>query len=141
MKISIIVLPIIIGILISGCIDNPMKEVPIVKVNVTFIEKDGFVEAVGDNTTQGIVSYLKRPQREQAPFPAIAARTMITKGKNSSIGQWEVLPYTGPGIYSFNIGFVEEKYPVTNDSVHVSIYVVNEKGERIGFITKDIVWK
>lgn len=135
------ILLIFSGTLISGCIDNPMKEVPVVKVNITFAEKEGFVEAVEYDFSPGSVNFLNRPKRDEAPFPAIAARTMIAKGQNSSIGQWETLPYTGQGTYSFNIGFLEKKYPVPDDIVHISIYVVDIKGDRIGFFKNDIIWK
>jgi hypothetical protein len=92
--------------------------------------------------TQGTIAYISRPGHTQAEsFPAIAARMTIMKGKNSSIGPWEALPYKGSGIYSFNLGFNENQYPARNDLVHISIMVVDEKGERIGYVTEDIIWK
>lgn len=128
------------GLLLSGCLDNPIKKVPVISVNITLSENSGFVDIVDSNFSQGTVIYLNRPKREQASFPAIASRTMISKGNNSIIGQWEMIPYDGPGTYLLNIGFIETKYPVSNDIVHISIYIVDTKGERIGFMTKDIVW-
>lgn len=136
-----IIILIFSGILLSGCIGNPLEEVPVVNVNITYIDNQGFVEAIAYDFTPGNVSFLNRPQREHAAFPAISGRTMISDEENSIIGEWEMLPYTGPGTYSFNIGFNENKYPITNDIVHISIYVINEKGDRIGFVTKNIVWK
>ncbi len=141
MKTLLILLILISGILISGCVQNPTKEVPVIKVNITFVEKEGVVQATEYSLTQGTVSYLDRPKKDEGPFPAIAARTMISKGKNSTIGSWEMLSYTGPGTYSFNIGFDEKTYPESNDTVHVSIYVVNTKGERIGVQINNIIWK
>lgn len=129
------------GILISGCIDYPIREVPVIKVNITYLENQGVIEAPEYDFYPGTVNFLNRPRGNKAPFPAIAARTMISKGKNSTIGEWEMLPYTGPGIYSFDIGFLENKYPVPDDILHISVYVLNENGDRIGVITKDIVWK
>ena len=109
------------------------------KLNVTFVEKDGIVEVADYELTQESVSYLARPVREHAPFPAISARTMIVNGKNSSIGPWEMLPYSGPGSYTMNLGF--EANPVANDSIHVSVYVVDKDGERIGAFKDDLVWR
>lgn len=127
--------------MISGCI-NPAGQVPIVNVNITFIEKEGIAEAENYTFTQGTVKYIARPRSTAAEsFPAIAARTTIMKGKNSSIGPWETLPYKGSGTYSFNLGFHENHYPACNDFVHISIMVVDKKGERIGYVTENIVWK
>jgi hypothetical protein len=127
--------------MISGCI-NPAGQVPIVNVNITFIEKESIAEAENYTLTQETVSFLSRPRSTQAEsFPAIAARTTIMKGKNSSIGPWETLPYKGSGAYSFNLGFYENHYPAPNDLVHISIMVVDKKGERIGYVTENIVWQ
>jgi len=130
------------GIIISGCIGNPTTEVPVVHVNITFMEKKGFAEVEKYNITQDTINYLGRPRTTQAEsFPAIAARTMILKEKNSIIGPWETLSYKGNGTYSFNIGFEEDNYPVIDDKIHISIMVVDKKGERIGYFIKDIIWK
>ena len=136
-----IILLFLFGIMISGCI-NPAGQVPIVNVNITFIEKEGIAEAENSTLTQGTVKYIARPRSTAADtFPAIAARTTLMKGKNSSIGQWETLPYKGSGTYSFNLGFHENHYPAPDDMVHISIMVVDKKGERIGYVTENIIWK
>ena len=145
MKIAIILF-ILSGIIISGCIGNPLSEVPVVKVNITFMEKQGNLDVANYTFDQGSLNYLQRPQRTQAPFPAIGARTTILKGKNSTIGPWEMTPFNGAGTYSFSVGFDEKHYPNINDTVHVSIYLtdVNKssgKGETIGFVTRDLIWK
>ena len=49
---SKIMLLFLIGIVVSGCIENPIKQVPVVKVNVTFAEKDGIVVATNSTFTQ-----------------------------------------------------------------------------------------
>ncbi len=141
MKISII-LCLFVALMISGCMENPLKEVPVVMVNITFSEKDGTVIAENYDLKQASVNYLNRPTHTQAEsFPAISARTSLLKDKNSSIGPWEMIPFKGNGTYSFNIGFKENRYPAPNDTVHVSIIVVDEKGERIGYVIDNLVWK
>ncbi len=140
MKLIVIFL-FILGIIVSGCI-SPTKEVPVVKVNLTFVEKQGIVEAENYKLMQGTIDYINRPRRTQAEsFPAIGARATILKGKNSTMGPWEMTSYKGNGTYSFNIGFDEKHYPASNDTVHVSIYVLDKNGERIGAVIKDIIWK
>lgn len=130
------------GIIISGCIGNPTKQVPVVHVNITFVQKQGFAEVENYKITQDTVNYLGRPKTTQAEsFPAITARTMIVKGKNSVIGPWETLSYKGNGTYSFNIGFKDDNYPVPDDKVHISIMVVDKKGERIGYFIQDMIWE
>ncbi len=141
MKKMLIVLLILSGIIISGCVSNPFKQVPVVMVNITFAENaQGIAEVKNYTLTQGTVIYLNRPRKEVADsFPAIGARTIIPK--YSIIGPWEMVTYHGSGTYSFNIGFDEKHYPVTNDTVHVSIIVVNAKGQWIGNLEKIIKWK
>lgn len=141
MKIYIFFFILFTGIFISGCIDNPLKEVPVIEVNITFIEKDGIVVVENYSLDKGAVSYLNRPKKEWGTFPTIASRTVVSKGENRTIGPWENLPYTGPGTYSFNIGFDETSYPVKNDSVHISIYVIDKNGDRIGAEIRDIIWE
>ena len=139
---SLIIILLFLGIIISGCVENPTKEVPVVKVNITFEEKNGIVEAESYKLPPGTVSYLSRPRTTQADkFPAIGARTTILKGENSTIGPWEMVPYKGNGTYSFNIGFEENHYPVPNDTIHVSIMVVDKNGGRIGYVIENIKWK
>lgn len=124
---------------LSGCLGNPMKNVPVIDINITFVEDKGIVDATDYEFKQGEVNYFSRPMKEQAEFPAISARAMIVRGSNSSIGPWEMLPYSGPGTYSLKVGF--EEYPVPEDIIHISIYVVDKDGERIGVITDNLVWK
>jgi hypothetical protein len=138
----IYILLLLSGMILSGCISNPAKQVPVVQVNITFVEQQGIAQVVDYKLTQKTVNYLSRPKTTVAEsFPAIAARTMIIKGKNSSIGPWETLPYKGDGTYSFNIGFNEDDYPFINDSVKVTLMVVDIKGQRIGDFVQDIIWK
>jgi len=138
---SVIILCLIFGIMLSGCIANPAKQVPVVNVSITLVEKQGIVEVENYRLSQGTVNYLSRPKATQAEsFPAITARTMITKGKNSTIGPWETLPYKGNGTYSFNIGFKEDNYPSLNDSVDIYIMIVDKNGGRIGYFTQDLTW-
>lgn len=144
---KIIMLLVFIGIMISGCIENPLKEVPVVKVKVIIMEKEG--NFVIDNFTaeQGTVNSINRPKRTQASsFPSIGTRALLTRGNKSTLGRWEMVPFNSAGTYSFNVGFLEENYPVTNDSIHLSIYLaginkVTGKGETIGYTTWDFVWK
>ncbi|MCZ7400088.1 MAG: hypothetical protein O8C62_10530 [Candidatus Methanoperedens sp.] len=139
----IIVLLILFGIIISGCIANPLRQVPVVKVNITFAEdKQGIAQVVNYTLVQGTVNYLSRPRQTEAySFPAIGSRTIISKSVNSSIGPWEMVPYKGSGTYSYNIGFDEKHYPVANDTVHVSITVVNANAGKIGNLEEIIKWK
>ncbi len=138
----ILVLFFISVMIFSGCIGNPTKQVPVVHVNITFVEKEGFSQVQNYKITQETVNYLGRPKKTQAEsFPAITARTMIMKEKNSSIGPWETLSYNGNGIYSFNIGFKDDNYPAAGDKVHISIMVVDKKGDRIGYFVQDMVWE
>jgi len=141
MKLAAIIF-FLFGILISGCIANLAKQVPVVNVNITFVEEHGIVETKDYKLIQRTVNYLSRPRTTQAEsFPAITARTMIVKGINSTIGPWETLPYKGNGTYSFNLGFKEDNHPGINDTVHVSIMVVDTKGERIGYFVQNMIWK
>jgi len=138
----ILVLFFLSVIIVSGCVGNPTKQVPVVHVNITFVEKQGFAEVENYKITQETVNYLGRPKTTQAEsFPAITARTMIVKDKNSVIGPWETLSYKGNGTYSFNIGFKEDNYPVPEDKIHISIMVVDKKGERIGYFIEDMIWE
>ncbi len=139
---KLILVLLLLGIIISGCIGNPVKQVPVIHVNITLVEKDGNVDVVNYKLNQEMVNYLARPKTTQPEsFPAITARTMIAKGKNSTIGPWEALPYKGNGDYSFNIGFKEDNYPVLNDKVNIFIYVWDKKGEVIGHFENDMVWE
>jgi len=135
------ILLLLILIIGTGCV-NPIKEVPVIKVNISLVEREGIVDIFSEKFTQDNVSYINRPKNTQADsFPAIATRTMITKGNDSIIGQWEMVQYTGSGNYSFNIGFHENHYPVRGDKIHISVIVVDKNGERIGYLVKDIKWK
>ncbi len=141
MKSILILLLLIFVIVVSGCIENPTKQVPVVHANITLAEKEGVVNFESYKLVQGTVNYLGRPRTEQAEtFPAISARTVILKGENSTIGPWENLPYKGSGTYSFDIGFTEGKYPASKDNVNIYIYVWDEKGNRIGFISYQMIW-
>ncbi len=146
MKIAVILL-FLSGVIISGCIGNPLSEVPIVKVNITYVEKNGQIQPDPNFTVeQGTVNYLQRPRMTQTQFPAIGARTTLVKGKNGTIGPWEMTPFNGSGTYRFNVGFDEKHYPQANDTVHVSIYLTSinkttRKGETVGFVSKNIIWK
>jgi hypothetical protein len=142
MKKILMILLILPVILFSGCITNPAKQVPVVKANIAFVENQGIVVAQNYTLTQGTVAYLNRPRNTEADsFPAIGARTMISKGPNSTIGPWEMLTYRGNGTYSFNIGFQDDHYPVSGDIVHISIIVVDKDGTRIGYVVENIIWK
>ncbi|NJD51804.1 MAG: hypothetical protein FIB07_02950 [Candidatus Methanoperedens sp.] len=144
MKTKIILL-FLLGIVASGCIENPLKQVPVLKVNISFVEKGDYVVPENLTFTQGMVDYAARPRNTIAQaFPAISGRTLVvrngTKASMNATGPWEVLPYKGNGTYTFNIGFDEEYYPQVNDSVHISIIVVDEKGRRIGYVVEDMIW-
>jgi hypothetical protein len=133
---------LVTGILISGCITNPLKQVSVVKVNVTFVEKEGIVEAENITFTQGNVDYAGRPQMTKAKeFPAIAGRVMIAKGNESIIMPWENVPYKGNGTYNFNLGFLEEAQPKFNDTIHISIVVLDSKGNKIGYVIDYTIWE
>lgn len=136
---------LLLGILISGCIENPLKQVPVVKVNITLVEKEGLAVAENSSFTQGTVDYAGRPQSPVSTFPVISGRTMVTR-KNSnastlSTSEWESLPYKGNGTYTFNIGFNENYYPDPGDMVHVSVLIADEKGSRIGYTINNMIWE
>lgn len=150
-KRSVILLMSIILIItfVSGCI-NPMRQVPVMKINITYTEREGIVEADAHSFTQDNVSYLDRPKRTQAEsFPAIIGRATIVKKITSdnamfngtTVGPWEALPYKGNGSYSFYVGFSEGNYPETGDTIHISVMVVDKTGQRIGYIVEDSTWK
>jgi len=123
MKIAAVLL-ILFGLVISGCITNPTEDVPVGKVNITFVEEGGRVVAANYTLTQGTVAYINRPRHTRAEsLPTIGAMTMIVRGKNSTIGPWEAVPFKGNGTYSFNVGFPDNMYPVPNDTVRVIIIV------------------
>src|SRR3989304_5203182 len=105
---------ILFTIFLNGCV-NPAKDVPIIKVNVTYSEREGIVEADTYSFVQDNVSYINRPKKTVA--------------------------YKGDGSYSFDLGFHEGNYPEPGDQVHISIIVVDNKGERIGYIVADTIWK
>lgn len=133
---------ILIATLISGCI-NPMKQVPVLRVNITYTERQGIVDADRYSFTQDNVSYIDRPKKIQADsFPAIIGRiTMVTTDKNVVIGPWETLPYKGNGNYSFNLGFHDGNFPERGNAIHISIIVVDKSGQRIGYVVEDTKWK
>ncbi len=140
-KIIIILLISILGATLSGCL-NPLQQVPVLKINITFVERQGVVQADNYTITQGSVSYIDRPRKTQADsFPAIVARETLVKDNTTIIGPWEALSYKGSGSYSFNIGFRDNYYPVSGNPIHVSIIVVDKTGERIGYVVKDMVWQ
>lgn len=137
------VLAILLSILLLTAISgySDIGTAPVIKVNISFIEKENVAEAENYTLTPGSVSYFERPRTVQAKsFPAIAARATFLEGKNSIIGPWETLPYNGNGTYSFNIGFDRKRYPKVNDTVHVSIMVADKNGDRIGYVIEDIIW-
>ena len=140
---------ILIITFLSGCI-NPMRQVPVMKINITYAEREGIVDADAHSFTQGNVSYLDRPKRTQAEsFPAIIGRATIVKKIKSdnaifngtTVGPWEALPYKGGGSYSFYIGFSDGNYPESGDTIHISVMVVDKTGQRIGYIVEDSTWK
>lgn len=131
---------IILAFLIN-IMSNTNKDIPVIKVDAVFIEKDNIVEIENITLVPGNVSYIDRPRKTQADsFPAIAARVTSLKGNDSVIGPWETVGYNGTGKYSFNIGFDEKYHPKVSDMLHVSIMVVDKTGQRIGYFIKDIVW-
>ena len=143
MKSKIVIL-FLIGILVSGCITNPLKQVPVMKVSITLEEKGGHVEFINQSYTPAYVDNAARPMNTVVnSFPAIISRTVLVPQndtKNSTIGQWETLGYNGNGTYSFKVGFPEGHYPQYNDTVFVSIMINDARGERIGFVAQNILW-
>ncbi len=141
---SIIVFLLFLGIIISGCIENPLKQVPVVKVNLTLVEKGGLVVAENSTFTQGTVDYAGRPKNPISTFPAITGRTLVarnnTNATTESSSNWESIPYKGNGTYLMDIGFNEKYYPDPGDSVHVSVMIVDEKGNRIGYVVNNMKW-
>jgi hypothetical protein len=140
MKIFFIIF-LLLGIIISGCVSNPTKQVPVIHANIILAEIQGLAEVENYKFIQGTVNYLNRPKSTQPEaFPAISARAVILKGENSTIEPWENLPYKGNGTYSFDIGF-EEKYPAPGDKINIYIYVWDKNEGRIGYLVQDIIWQ
>jgi hypothetical protein len=142
----IIVLLLLLGIIVSGCIENPLKQVPVVKVNITFMEKQGEFYAQNYTLTQGTVDYAARPMKTNVEsFPAISARIIVLRNNTNAtmegLSQWENLPFKGNGTYNFNIGFNEKYYPDTGDFVGIFIIVSDEKGRRVGYVGENRVWE
>lgn len=128
---------------ISGCI-NPIKNVPVIKVNIMFADNQstGIIDAKNYTLTPGTVMYINRPVKTQADnFPAIASRVMVTDNNHSVIGPWEMKTYNGSGVYTYNIGFPENYYPTNNSQIHVTIMVANQTGKLIGYVVENIKWK
>lgn len=143
MKSKIVIL-FLIGILVSGCITNPLKQVPVMKVDITLAEKGGRVEFVNHSYTPAFVDYAARPQNTVVKsFPGMISRAVLVPQndeKNSTIGQWETLGYEGNGTYSFKVGFVDGHYPQYNDTVFITIAIHAANGDRIGFAAQNIMW-
>jgi hypothetical protein len=136
-----IVVVFIILAFLTNIVSNVNKDVPVIKADAILLEKDNIVEIENITLVIGNVSYLNRPKKTQADtFPAVAARVTLLRGNKSIIGPWETVSYNGSGRYSFNIGFNEMYYPKINDRIHVSIMIVDKKGERIGYFVKDMIW-
>lgn len=141
MKVLLAIL-LVSGILISGCVTNPLKQVAVVKVNITFIEKQDFAEVQNVTFTQGTVDYAGRPKRSKAAeFPAIAGRVMIYQNNESIIMPWETVQYTGNGTYRLNLGFSDKIQPRFNDPIHISIVVLNSTGKQIGSHVTNTKWE
>lgn len=147
--IALLIFSILITTFLSGCI-NPMRQVPVMKINITYTEREGIVEADAHSFTQDNVSYLDRPKRTQAEsFPAIIGRATTVKKiasdnaafNGTTVGPWEALPYKGNGSYSFYVGFTDGNYPESGDTIHISVMVVDKTGQRIGYIVEDTTWK
>ena len=129
-------------ITISGCI-NPVKEVPVIKVNIMFADNQstGIVDAKNYTLTPGTVMYINRPVKTQADsFPAIASRVIVTDSNHSVIGPWEMTNYTGSGTYTYNIGFPENYYPTNKCKIHVTIMAANQTGGLMGYVVENIKW-
>lgn len=139
-KMQIIIFLILIGFLAFVILySNPIKNVPVIKANIKFTERNGIVEADQYSFMQGTIGYLNRPRDTSArSFPAIVGRVTSLRGK---IGPWETVSYNGVGNYSFNIGFSEDNLPTHNDIIYISVMVVDKDGQRIGYIRDNIVWK
>lgn len=116
--------------------------VPVVKVNVTFVEKEGIVQATNYSIVQGSVGGFNKPNKDVAnSLPAIFGRVTLGTGKDASIGPWETLPYKGNGTYQLNLGFYNGRIPKVGMPIHISVLVADKDGERIGYLVKDMEWK
>lgn len=116
--------------------------VPIVKVNVTFLEKGGIVQATNYSIVQGSVGYFNKPSKDVANnLPAIFGRVTLGIEKEASIGPWETLPYKGNGTYQLNLGFYRGRNPKVGMPVHISVLVADKNGERIGYLVSNMEWK
>lgn len=136
-----VVAVVIILIFLANTYKEINREMPVIKVDMIIVEKEGIANIENVTLTPGNVSYANRPNKTVAKrFPAIAARATFLKSANGVIGPWETLDYNGTGRYSFNIGFSDIHYPQINDKIHVSIMIVDKDGNRIGYFVKDTVW-
>ena len=132
---------VIILVFLINTYKGTNRDVPVIKVDMIVVEKEGIANIEKVTLTPGNVSYINRPNKIVADkFPAIAARVTFLRGANSVIGPWETLYYNGTGKYTFNIGFSEIHYPQINDNIHISIMIVDKVGNRIGYFVKDMVW-
>src|SRR3989338_6448954 len=69
---------ILFTIFLNGCV-NPAKDVPIIKVNVTYSEREGIVEASTYSFVQDNVSYINRPKKTVADsFPSLSEYVTFT---------------------------------------------------------------
>lgn len=147
--IILLISSILITTFLSGCL-NPIKEVPVLKIDITYSEKQGIVGADKFSFVQDNVSYINRPKKTQAEsFPAVIGRITIIKSitkdnqkvNETMIGPWETLSYKGNGSYTFYLGFPEGIYPAPGDALHISVIVVDKTGQRIGYVIQDTKWK
>ncbi len=127
----------IAGILILG--SNMYKDVPVIKVSMSLVEKqDGTVEVQNYTLVQDNVNYINRPKRINAKsFPAISGRIFV----NKRIGSWESISYNGTGNYTTSIAFPKDYVPKFGDPMHITIMVVDKDGTKIGYLTENIKWK
>ncbi|MCL7412485.1 MAG: hypothetical protein M8353_02580 [ANME-2 cluster archaeon] len=114
------------------------EKVPIVKATFEFIEVDNEILVIDKSVGQSQTPYLKRPQSELQDYPLIASHAAIN---GIYYTDWGIMNYDGPGEYEILMGFRDEKYPISNDTIMVITYIYDENGTVIFRDKSEFYWK
>lgn len=114
------------------------EKVPIVKATFEFIEVDDEILVIDKSVDQSMTTYLKRPQSELQEYPLIAAHAAIN---GIYYTDWGIVNYNGPGEYEILMGFRDDIYPQSNDTIMVITYIYDDNGTAIFRDKSEFYWK
>lgn len=155
MRRMVLLLVVVLVLFASGCLKNPVEQVPVVKVDLVLkhnpnasSEKKVVVE--GFNYLVTTENFISRPwdQMSTAYFPGVQARVQLFRNvsvdgkvrKKVVFGPWASVPYKGEGEYSLVLGFKEGEYPQEGDQMHISVLIVDKEGKKLGYFINDTTW-